>query len=273
MSSYVLKVGEEDNKRLEILTKIYNPSSYKFINKHINSNIKNIVDLGTGHGYMAGWFSNQFPNANILAIDKSEEQLQVSKKKFSNIKNISFIKSDVLDDSTTNIIKEHFQDVVDLIYCRYLLIHLPYCKWDMFFNNMLKILKPGGSLILEEQGLPANSYPVVPALSRGADLVKQATKKKGLLFDSIETLWSHIKVLKKQFRINDYSINKPILKDLETRKLLSYSFNQVLPLLIETKVASESEIKQIAKEVEDIVQDENYLITSFPVFQLHVVKI
>ncbi len=273
MSSYILKVGEEDSKRLEILSKIYNPSSYEFINKHISSNTKNILDVGTGHGHMANWFSSNFVNSNILAIDNSEDQLEVSKKKFSIRKNISFVKSNVLDNSMVNIVTDHFPDGVDLIYCRYLLIHLPSSEWKIFFNNMFKVLKAGGSLIIEEQGLSVSSYPSVPALSRGADLVKQATKEKDLLFDSIETLWNHVKLLNKQFIINDNSLNQPILRDLETRKLLYDSFYQVLPILIETKVAPESEIRQIAKELEELIKDESYLITSFPLLQLHLIKI
>ncbi len=56
---------------------------------------KRIIDLGCGTGNLTQQILNHFPDAEINALDLSEEILEESRKRFSGVKNISFIKADI----------------------------------------------------------------------------------------------------------------------------------------------------------------------------------
>lgn len=55
---------------------------------------KRIIDLGCGTGNLTQQILDHFPDAEINALDLSEEILEESRKRFSGAKNISFIKAD-----------------------------------------------------------------------------------------------------------------------------------------------------------------------------------
>lgn len=55
---------------------------------------KRIIDLGCGTGNLTQQILDHFPDAEINALDLSEEILDESRKRFSSVKNISFIKAD-----------------------------------------------------------------------------------------------------------------------------------------------------------------------------------
>lgn len=217
---------------------------------------------------MINWLSQHFNKAKIIGIDKSEDQLFLGKNNFSNNKNISFINIDVLDTENTPLIKKNLSDTA-----RYLLLHLPYEKWDNFFTHILHMLKPGSSLILEEPRLPATAYPTVKALSTGAELSKKFAEQLGIKLDCIEPLWDYTKNINKTFKVNDVQFNQPILTSERSKSLLSQSFDQIVPALIKSNISTEQEIKQISDDVNNLVKDPNYIATSFRVIQLHLVKI
>lgn len=59
-----------------------------------SSKPKRIIDLGCGTGNLTQQILDHFPDAEIHALDLSEEILEESRKRFSGVKNISFIKAD-----------------------------------------------------------------------------------------------------------------------------------------------------------------------------------
>lgn len=67
--------------------------------------IKNICDLGTGSGCIALALAKKFPDAQIFAIDINQQALDLAQQnaKNNNIKNVTFVQSDLFDQLPKNI--------------------------------------------------------------------------------------------------------------------------------------------------------------------------
>ncbi len=66
--------------------------------------IKNICDVGTGSGCIALTIAKHFPNAHVTAIDINSQALKLAQKNaaFNNIRNVSFVQSDLFDQLPKN---------------------------------------------------------------------------------------------------------------------------------------------------------------------------
>lgn len=64
-------------------------STTKFITANINEP-KRIIDLGAGTGLLTYFWYKQFPNSEYVLIDIADDMLNVARKRFSGINNISY---------------------------------------------------------------------------------------------------------------------------------------------------------------------------------------
>ncbi len=119
---------------------INNEINPNFINAEVNEKSVNILIAGCGTGQQI-LQSQMFKNAEVTAIDLSLSSLSYAKRKMVEfgIKNVRFIKLDILDVSLLN------QDF-DIILCSGVLHHMS--KPDLGLRSLLKVLKKGGFLKL-----------------------------------------------------------------------------------------------------------------------------
>ncbi len=141
---YTLNVGEADKKRLQILNKIYNPSTQQFLlDSGLKKNMR-VLEIGCGTGEMSCWVAKQIgPNGQMVAVDQSEQQIEITKQ-LALSQGISNLECRALDIKHLDTLEGEF----DLIFCRWVIIFLkdPHAGLRMMYNK----LKTGGILACED---------------------------------------------------------------------------------------------------------------------------
>jgi ubiquinone/menaquinone biosynthesis C-methylase UbiE len=101
-----------------------------------------ILDFGCGDGMMTHFINISFPNATVFGVDPSPKSIEIAQKKYPNI---TF---GVNSDSETII---NFNDsMFDLVLAAGSFHHIPYHMHKGYLDELLRILKQKGSLVLFE---------------------------------------------------------------------------------------------------------------------------
>jgi len=115
------------------------------------SNVKNILDLGSGTGLLTAFFLEKYPKANFTLVDISDQMLQKAKDRFHGFSNLEFI---VESFKNLNFEEESF----DLIISGLALHHLNSEEKRMIFKKSFSWLKANGQLINADQVLGEDEY-------------------------------------------------------------------------------------------------------------------
>ena len=119
---------------------------YQSTTEFITSNIakpKRILDLGAGTGLLSYFWFQHFPESEYVLIDIADEMLNVARKRFSGINNVSY---QILDYSN-ELPKEDF----DVIASALSIHHLEDNKKSNLFARVYDILPSGGLFVNYDQ--------------------------------------------------------------------------------------------------------------------------
>ncbi len=105
-----------------------------FVNNNINSDNFKIVELGCGTGEYTKLIAEMYPNSSILAIDISEDILNVAQRKCKRNKNVKFLTKSAYHTSIK-------PNSIDLVCGFYFLHHVDLKKIS---KESFRILKKGG---------------------------------------------------------------------------------------------------------------------------------
>lgn len=144
-NSYVLATGKKGAKALDIQQEYIAQGSYKHLQKAGLKPGMIVYDVGCGSGVMTAYLAKQVGSkGHVFAIDISAEQLSVAKQKVKDagLDNVTFVQADVQE------LGQLPGDMADIIYFRYLLVHLTAPK--IALENMYQHLKVGGKLAFQE---------------------------------------------------------------------------------------------------------------------------
>lgn len=133
-NDYMLAVGEETRERLRLLGDVYNPLSLIFLRSLSIKNPQHVLDVRCGFGNMTVPLAQElYPNAQVVGIDFSEEQIAIAEEYSQGMDNITYHAMPAEDI-------EQLNQQFDVIYCRFLLMHLPH--YQQVLDAMIKQLKP-----------------------------------------------------------------------------------------------------------------------------------
>lgn len=135
---------EYDSKRKNFIP-CYN-DFYDTTTKFIASNIKyptSIIDLGAGTGLLTSFWYKYFPNSSYLLVDIANDMLEIAKKRFSEISNISF--------DSLNYINCFPDKVFDIAISALSIHHLNEKDKEAIFSNLYDHLMPNGIFVNYDQ--------------------------------------------------------------------------------------------------------------------------
>lgn len=122
--------GYTAQQRFDLETPIFS----KAINSHIEKDHKVILDYGCGVGRIAREILRINKTVNIIGLDASKDERRLANEYVSS-------------DRFKTIEPEELCESVDLIYCIYVIQHIPAIELRQAIERMHFYLKPGGKLI------------------------------------------------------------------------------------------------------------------------------
>lgn len=201
---YVLPTGMNDLQRMTILGEIYMPYCADFLLKNGLRQGLSIADIGCGPGNTALWLAQQTgTNGSVMAIDNSAAQLEILEKRIkdNSLGNIKTLNHDIYKIEE---LKERF----DLIFCRFLLMHLR--EPLKIIASLQTLLKPGGHLVLAElDNATWYSFPPHPALQEDTRLLCETGHQKGYNFCIGPGLYGYLR--QSRFQDVKVQIQQPVL--------------------------------------------------------------
>jgi SAM-dependent methyltransferase len=171
---YALATGSAAVRRLHALHGVYSPFARGVL---IDAGLKAgmaVADFGCGVGLTTRMLAEMVgPAGSVTGIDFSLAQVQEARAIAARerLDNVTFLQADACD---TGLPRASF----DLVYCRFLLIHLP--KPTACILEMLAVLKPGGILVVEDGDLTTAMSEPLPAVNAFSDLFGRLGPTRGL---------------------------------------------------------------------------------------------
>ncbi len=258
-NSYILATGSEAEYRLSILNKIYGKYTNILLDRlQFKSNMK-VAIIGCGSGESIDVIYHKIGSGGkLLCIDISQEQINLTKNKL-NSKNINIVEYQVAD------IQDYRGDEqYDLVYCRFVLIHL--INPLKALNNMLSLLKPDGVIACEEHDYQTIfNYPSAYSIDRYKELLGAIEQKLGIDYSYGRKLFNRLCNL--NLRDVKFDFHQPVFNDEEKKLLLKLSILEEREYLIESKLIGNSEIEKMLKEMDQIIQDKTSIQSTGGVFQ------
>lgn len=114
-----------------------------------------ILDAGSGSGVVSRHFGKTFPKASVVGCDVSPGRVALAQQAAdeSALKNVRFQSEDLSKLSFKT-------GTFDLVFCRYVIEHVPGTQRQAAFDEMVRCLKPDGQLcIVDFDGVLFNLHP------------------------------------------------------------------------------------------------------------------
>jgi SAM-dependent methyltransferase len=211
-----------------------------------------IADFGCGVGAVTSMLAEMAgPFGRVLGIDANAAQLVQARDVCTGAgcANVSFLKADAC---ATGLPGESF----DLVYCRFLLLHLP--NPAACLREMRRLLKPGGILVVEDGDLAtAQSLPST-ALNAFADLFSRLGPTRGLNYSLANDLYHLVKAA--GFSAPGIEIHQPAMARGDNGLLLKWSVEEAGPAFVAAGLITAEQLKQTLAEMQTAADDDDVLV-------------
>jgi SAM-dependent methyltransferase len=246
----VLATGEAADYRLRILHDLYGPGTRRVL---LESGLQRgmcVADLGCGVGMVTALLAELVgPEGHVVGIDSSAAQLARARERLKTRGlNISFVESSATD---TDMPPGSF----DLVYCRFLLIHLT--EPERALREMRDLLKPGGVLVCEDCDLTASGSEPASALGAFADLWGRLGPTRGVDYTVGRRLYHMVRAA--GFPAPEISFNQPIVARGETKRLLELSVAEAGTAFLDAGLITAEELERTLAEMRRLNADETVL--------------
>jgi SAM-dependent methyltransferase len=251
-NSYALQTGPAGAGRLHMLHDIYGPAGRRvLLDAGLRPGAK-VADFGCGVGATTGMLGEMVgPSGSVTGIDVNGQQL-IEAADFcesQGVRNVSFVTADACK---TGLPRGSF----DLVYCRYLLLHLP--DPMACLREMRDVLRSGGIIVVEDGDL-ASAGSVPPGANDAfADLFCRFGPTRGLNYSLARNLY-HM-VIAAGFTDVDVEIHQPAMIRGENRHFLRWSVEEAGPTFVDAGVVTKERLARTLEEMREAIDDPGVLI-------------
>lgn len=248
---YTLATGDSGAYRLQILNKIHQPYT-EFLLKHVGlSQGMQVADIGCGTGNVSFLIASKVGvDSSVCGVDISEAQLDIARSQAQNFNfnNISFVEGSAYN---TGLPKDSF----DLVYCRFVLIHLNRPVEALL--EMKSLLKPGGLLVCEEADFSqAFCEPSDKVHDRCYEMLIGLAASRDQNFCLGVELY---KMFQQAGFINpEISFSQPVVAG-ENKRLIDMSLMEARNSLIEAGLTVSDEVDEIIARMKELAEDKTTL--------------
>jgi SAM-dependent methyltransferase len=248
---YALGTGADAVGRLNVLHRIYSPAGREAL---LDAGLKEgmrVADFGCGPGVMTRMLASEVgPWGSVTGIDLHEAQLEQARQlcAVEGLNNTTFVAADAC---LTGLPPNRF----DLVYCRFLLLHL--VDPAACLQEMLRVLKPGGILVVEDGDL-ASACSVPPtALDAFGDLFTRLGPIRGVDY-SLANRLPHL-VAGAGFSIIKLKVHQPSERAGLSGLLLKWSVEEAGSAFVEAGLITLEHLERTLREMERAVIDPDVL--------------
>jgi SAM-dependent methyltransferase len=247
---YVLATGEAAAYRLRLLHSLYGPGTRRVLLEAGLRPGMGVADLGCGVGMVTALLADLVgPRGYVVGIDASAEQLAQAHERFhARGSNTSFVKASA---TGTGLPPASF----DLVYCRFLLIHLP--EPERALQEMRSLLKPGGILVCEDGDLTASGSEPPSALGAFADLFGRLGPRRGVDYTLGRRLFHLVQAA--GFPTPEITFNQPARARGEEKRLLELSVADAAAAFVGAGLITAEKLEHTLVEMRRLAADEAVL--------------
>src|SRR5215468_3510907 len=224
---YVLATGKAAAHRLRILHSLYGPGArLALLQAGIQPGMR-VADLGCGVGMVTALLAELVgPTGQVVGVDFSGAQIAQARELLPpGSSNVTFVEASATD---TGLPQESF----DLVYCRFLLIHLT--EPEKALREMRNLLKPDGILVCEDGDLTMAGSEPASALNIFAELFGRLGPAWGVDYTLGRRLFQM--VLAAGFPNPEITYNQPVAARGENKRLLELSLAEAGPSLVKAEL-------------------------------------
>jgi SAM-dependent methyltransferase len=248
--SYVLATGESAANRLRILHALYGPGTRRvLLDAGIRKGMR-VADLGCGVGRVTELLAELVgPEGLAVGIDSSGAQLTQAREQLNGRgANVTFVQASATD---VGLPAESF----DLVYCRFLLIHLS--DPEQALREMWTLLKPNGILVCEDGDLTTCGSEPPSVYNAFGELWGRLGPIKGVDYTLGRRLYQM--VLAAGFTAAEIAFNQPVVARGEKKRLPDLSLAEAGPSFIKAGLITREELEHTLVEMRLLEDDESIL--------------
>ena len=247
---YALATGEAAASRLRILHGLYGPGSRRVLLEAGLRRGMRVADFGCGVGLVTALLAELVgPEGHVVGLDASAAQLAQARQCLPpGGTNIRFVQASATD---TGLPPASF----DLVYCRFLLLHLP--EPERALCEMGTLLKPNGILVCEEPDVTSAGSEPPSALDAFADLWGRLGPARGVDYTLGRRLFQMVQAA--GFPEPEVTFNQPVVARGETKRMLELTVAEAGPALIDAGLVTAEELESTLVEMRRLNADETVL--------------
>jgi SAM-dependent methyltransferase len=212
----------------------------------------NVADFGCGVGATTRMLAHMVgPSGAVTGVDIDGSQLEEARGLCNRdgLSNTTFVEATAYK---TGLPRNSF----DLVYCRFLLLHLP--DPVLCLREMRAILKQGGILVIEDGDLATATSIPPSAMDEFANLFGQLGPTRGVNYSIAHDLYHMI--IGAGFTDADLEIHQPAITKGQNRYFLKWSVEEAGPALVSAGILSSRELSRTLAQMQAVVEDTGTVI-------------